>query len=209
MSDKSQFNIWCRAFPMLTAVLNVNGAAFSSTWALKSALYNMSHLLNHTTTFSTLKRLKHTHTHKKPNPKTKQKTHWKQGGTGLYEKAASMSTKTNKLSKKISTNGLATQQQQCNMELEFVYTHIQQRVWAGSPKCSPLRGPPYPKMLCILVKTSLEQKWRTVEVKWSRNKLATCKICTSAQPYLFYLVCMCLFLFFILSLFYYVFYSIV
>lgn len=135
-------------------------------------------------------------------------------GLKMNEKAASMSTKTNKLCKKISTKGLATQQQQCNMELEFVYTHthIQQRLWAGSPKCSPLRGPPYPKMLCILVKKSFEQKWRTVEVKWSRNKLVTHKICTSAQPYLFYLVCMRLFfLFFILSLFYYryVFYSIV
>lgn len=57
---------------MLTAVLNVNGAAFSSTWALKSALYNMSHLLNHTTTFSTLKRLKHTHT-KNQTPKQNKK----------------------------------------------------------------------------------------------------------------------------------------
>lgn len=215
MSDKSQFNIWCRAFTHVDCCAKCKWSSFLIYLSTQSALYNMSHLLNHTTTFSTLKRLKHTHTQKtKPQNKTKNplKTGRYRAGLKMNEKAAIMSTKTNKLCKKISTKGLATQQQQCNMELEFVYTHthIQQRLWAGSPKCSPFWCPPYPKMLCILVKKSFEQKWWTVKVKWSRNKLATYKICTSAQPYLFYLVCMCLFfLFFILSFFYYVFYSIV
>lgn len=74
MSDKSQFNIWCRAFTRVDCCAKCKWSSFLIYLSTQSALYNMSHLLNHTTTFSTLKCLKHTHTHtKNQTPKQNKK----------------------------------------------------------------------------------------------------------------------------------------